>query len=100
MKLRKSELEVLWLTENPGNGDPHLMAAIALAESAGETTVVNSIGACGLWQIHPSQPGCTNPITNARQAGVKLRTQGLAAWETYTNGSYKQFYTGTATPTR
>jgi hypothetical protein len=27
-------------------------------------------------------------------AGDKLRTQGLTAWETYTNGSYRQFMGG------
>lgn len=93
----KVQLEALWALENPGNGDPHLMAAIALAESAGRTDNVNSIGACGLWQIHPFEAGCENPRTNAKQAGAKLRSQGLGAWESYTNGSYKQFYTGKAT---
>jgi hypothetical protein len=67
------------------------MAAIALAESAGEDQALNSIGACGLWQIHPYEAGCLHPTTNAHMAGDKLRTQGLTAWETYTNGSYKQF---------
>jgi hypothetical protein len=27
-------------------------------------------------------------------AGGKLKSQGLTAWETYTNGAYKQYYTG------
>lgn len=98
MRYTKGQLETLWATVNPGNGNPHLMAAIALAESAGEEKAENSIGACGLWQIHPYQEGCLNAVTNARMAGEKLRTQGLGAWETYTNGAYKQFYTGIATP--
>jgi hypothetical protein len=94
MAYSKGQLEAIWEAANPGNGNPHLMAAIALAESGGSAAVVNSIGACGLWQIHPYQDGCTNPMANARMAGEKLRSQGLGAWETYTNGAYKQYYTG------
>jgi hypothetical protein len=87
----KSRLAGLWRSVNRGLGDPRLMAAIALAESGGRAGIVNSIGAGGLWQIHPPEPGYLNPTTNARIAGRKLRTQGLRAWEAYTNGSYRQF---------
>lgn len=97
MTYTKAELEALWAGVNPGNGNPHLMAAIALAESSGNPSSENSIGACGLWQIHPYEQGCLNPTTNARMAGEKLRTQGLGAWETYTNGAYKQYLTGGTT---
>lgn len=96
MAYSKSQLELIWESANPGEGNPHLMAAIALAESSGSASSVNSIGACGLWQIHPYEAGCTSPITNARMAGEKLKSQGLGAWETYTNGAYKQYYTGVA----
>lgn len=91
----KAELEALWASVNPGLGSPKLMAAIALAESSGCEKVVNEIGACGLWQIHPFENGCENALTNAHMAGEKLRSQGLDAWETYTNGSYLQYYSGT-----
>lgn len=94
MAYSKGQLEALWAATNPGNGDPHLMAAIALAESSGNPSSLNSIGACGLWQIHPYEAGCLSPTTNARMAGGKLKSQGLGAWETYTNGAYKQYYTG------
>jgi hypothetical protein len=87
----KSELAHLWSTVNPGLGNPRLMAAIALAESGGDPSIVNSIGAGGLWQINPPEPGYLNPTTNASIAGRKLRTQGLRAWEAFTNGSYRQF---------
>lgn len=90
----KGELVNLWKQVNPGLGDPNLMAAIALAESAGRQSVVNSIGAGGLWQIHPPEPGYLDPRTNAAIAGRKLRTQGLKAWEAYTNGAFKQFMGG------
>jgi Transglycosylase SLT domain len=90
----KGELEALWSAANPGEGNPTVMAAIALAESSGNPSAENSIGACGLWQIHPYENGCLNPVLNAHMAGAKLRSQGLGAWETYTNGSYKQYLGG------
>jgi hypothetical protein len=74
------------------------MAAIALAESGGRSGVVNSIGACGIWQIHPSQAGCTNANKNAKMAVAKYRSQGLTAWEAYTNGSYRKFLKGNPPP--
>lgn len=86
------DLEGLW---TGAGGAPELapiMAAIALAESAGEAGARNaSSGACGLWQINPRQPGCEDPAQNARMAVAKYRSQGLGAWEAYTNGSYQQF---------
>ena len=100
MKWGKVSLEFLWASANPGLGNPTLMAAIALAESAGDDKAENSIGACGLWQIHPYEEGCLNPYINAKKAGRKLREQGLTAWETYTNGSYKQFLGGSSPPVR
>jgi transglycosylase-like protein with SLT domain len=78
-----------------------LMAAIAMAESGGNSDARNTdSGACGLWQIHPCEPGSNNPMTNAQIAVRKYNSQGLGAWEAYTNGSYKRFMggaTGTAT---
>jgi hypothetical protein len=47
--------------------------------------------AAGLWQIHPPQPGSFDPLTNARQAVAKYRTQGLGAWEAYTRGMHRRF---------
>src|SRR5271157_2305732 len=98
----KPQLEALWAAANPGNGDPHLMAAIALAESAGKTNAGNYC--ChGLWQVntlvHPyTIAQMENPIENAKVAGAILKSQGLGAWESYTNGSYKKYYTGAVTP--
>lgn len=96
-----SQLQTLWLdtakgTQYATSGWAHLMAAIAMAESSGEEGVINSIGACGLWQIHPYENGCTTASTNAKMALGKLQGQGLGAWEAYTNGSYKQFLSGVA----
>jgi len=94
-----SQLQTLWLdtakgTQYATSGWAHLMAAIAMAESSGEESVINSIGACGLWQIHPYENGCTTASINAKMALGKLQSQGLGAWESYTNGSYKQFVSG------
>jgi hypothetical protein len=98
MGLSYGELESLWIQAGGPKSLAPLMAAIALAESSGNVTVVNSIGACGLWQIHPYQNGCTNARSNARMAVQKYRTQGLGAWVTYTSGAYKQFLRGNVPP--
>lgn len=78
-----------------------IMAAIAQAESSGDPSRVNSIGATGLWQInqpvwvkqHPTwtQAALKNPVFNARAAKTVFDVQGYSAWETYTNGAYKQY---------
>lgn len=85
-----------------------LMTAIAMAESSNQTDVVNSIGAVGLWQINQpvhvsSHPAWTiaylkDPLHNAIAAKSIYDSQGLQAWEAYTNGAYKK-YLGT-TPTQ
>jgi TP901 family phage tail tape measure protein len=94
----KNDLAALWSRVNPGLGNANLMAAIALAESGGKSGAHNASGASGLWQIlgvpFPGNP--FDAATNARMAGAKLRSQGLGAWEAYTNGSYKQFLGGGA----
>lgn len=69
------------------------MAAVALAESRGNPRARNPSGASGLWQIlglpFPGDP--FDPLTNARMAVSKYGSQGLRAWEAYTNGNYRQF---------
>jgi TP901 family phage tail tape measure protein len=87
----KAQLRRLWTQAGGNPSMANLMAAIALAESGGDPSVVNSIGATGLWQIHPGGAKYKDPLTNARTAVAKLHTQGLGAWEAYTNGSYRQF---------
>lgn len=89
----QSELANLWVQAGGPATVASLMAAIALAESGGNPDAQNpSSGACGLWQINPPESGCNDPFTNAQIAVRKYNTQGLGAWEAYTNGSYKQFY--------
>lgn len=87
----KQQLMRLWVRAGGNPGMANLMAAIALAESGGNSQIVNSIGATGLWQIHPGGSQYLDPLTNAKTAVYKLATQGLGAWEAYTNGNYRQF---------
>lgn len=91
----QAQLERLWVV---AGGDPKMattMARIAIAESGGRESIVNSIGATGLWQIHPGGAQYKNPLTNARTAVQKLRTQGLKAWEVVTKGMVSGVTTGT-----
>lgn len=89
------QLRDLWTSSGGPAEVADVMAAIGLAESAGEAGARNAqSGACGLWQIHPAQPGCQDPAQNARMAVEKYRSRGLGAWEAYTNGSYQQFLSG------
>jgi Transglycosylase SLT domain len=73
-----------------------LMAAIAEAESGGNPRAHNASGASGLWQILglPFPGNVYDPLTNAKMALAKFRSQGLGAWTTYTSGAYKQFLGG------
>lgn len=101
-----SQLETLWLDTAKGtkyatDAWAELMAAIAMAESSGNSDAYNPSGASGLWQIlgavNPSDQGSLdNPQVNAHEALLKLQTQGLGAWQTYTEGTYKQFLKGTS----
>ena len=87
-------LESLWVAAGGPRSLAHLMAAIAMAESGGNAGAHNPSGASGLWQIlglpFPGNP--FDPLTNARMAVAKWRTQGLGAWVTYTSGAYRAYY--------
>lgn len=57
------------------------MVSFAYRESHYCPGAINSSsGACGLWQIYPAQPGCTDPATNAAQAFAKYQAAGLSPW--------------------
>lgn len=96
-----AELEQLW-TSNGGNpASAPIAAAIAMAESSGDSSVVNSIGATGLWQVlqsaHPqwSTQQLQDPNINA-QAAISISNNGSNwnPWETFTEGTYRQFLQG------
>lgn len=96
--------QLFWLASEAGFslGYDSTMAAIALAESSGDPSAVNSSsGATGLWQINQpvwvrDYPGWTttwlkNPQNNAKAAKIVFDKQGLGAWTTYTSGAYKKY---------
>ena len=96
----RADLERLWVSAGGSAADAETMAAIALAESKGVATAHNPSGASGLWQIMlpenasyvPGGPkNVYSPAANARAAVAILAKQGLTAWETYTNGAYRQY---------
>jgi Lysozyme like domain len=91
-----SQLEGLWIQAGGPKALAPVMAAIALAESDGQSTAQNPSGATGLWQINgnPFPGDAFDPLTNAKMAVAKYREQGLGAWTTYTSGAYKQFLRG------
>lgn len=103
MKYSFSQLEGLWIDAGGSPKLAPLMAAIAMAESRGDSDAYNKSGATGLWQIlgavNPrDQARLRDPKVNAHEAVLKYRSQGLKAWEAYTNGSYKQFMRGHPPP--
>lgn len=90
-----SELEELWVAAGGSPKIKNLMAAIAQAESSGRSWALEPKNGCtGLWQICPGGNQYYNPMTNAEEAVHKLSTQGLVAWETWTNGKYASFLVG------
>jgi hypothetical protein len=86
-----------------------IMAAIAMAESSGNSKAHNKKppdNSYGLWQINmynklgparlreyglSSYDQLFDPVTNAKAAYSIRRGQGLTAWSVYTSGSYKRF---------
>lgn len=91
--LNPQQIASLWIQ---AGGDPKqagTMTAIAMAESGGNPNAHNPSGASGLWQIlgKPFAGNAFDPLTNAKMAVAKYKTQGFGAWQTYTNGAYKQY---------
>jgi hypothetical protein len=100
--LTYSQIEGVWIQAGGQQSLAPLMAAIALAESRGQTNSLNPTdnggrqSSYGLWQIStgthtPPSPNWADPVTNAKLAIGKLKSQGLGAWGTYTSGAYKAF---------
>ena len=112
--LSYAQLKAVWLqgaagTQYATNAWSSLMAAIAEAESGGNTDALNPTDnggtqtSWGLWQISlgnhdaPS-PNWNNPVVNAQLAVGKLQSQGLGAWGTYTSGAYQAYENDATTP--
>lgn len=112
--LSYAQLEGLWLDASQGTKYHDrkwaaLMAAIAEAESGGNTDALNphdnngTQSSYGLWQISngthtPPSPGWADPATNAKLAIGKLDSQGVGAWGTYNSGAYRAYVSGSTTP--
>lgn len=103
-----SQLEDLWIQAGGSTSLAPLMAAIAEAESSGNSTAYNPSGASGLWQIMMpinaqyvpgGEANVWNPQDNAAAAVAIEKEQGLSAWTTYTSGAYQQFLRSGVAPT-
>lgn len=104
-----AELEALWVKVGGAAALAPTMAAIALAESSGRSSAVggpNRDGTYdfGCWQINSShgydraQLLADDQTYNARAALAIYRSQGLAAWRTWTTGAYRAYLQGAAAP--
>lgn len=96
-----AELERLWIDAGGPAADAPTAAAIAEAESGGNSDAHNPSGASGLWQIlgNPFPGNAFDPATNARMAVAKWKAaHGFTPWVTFTSGAYKGFLSGKTTP--
>jgi hypothetical protein len=84
-----------------GFGEAAMAAAIAMAESGGNTMAIGDNGTSyGLWQIHwtvhhdvygADPKNLFQPAINASAALLIFLEQGWAAWSSYNSGAYKKF---------
>jgi Lysozyme like domain len=122
--LTHAQLEQLWILAGGSQATADTAAAIAQAESGGDTTRINNTAypklpgyhppspgalpeySVGLWQVnelaHPSYTTATllSQIGNAN-AAVAISSGGasFSAWTTYTHNLYEKFLTSGGTPT-
>jgi murein DD-endopeptidase MepM/ murein hydrolase activator NlpD len=100
--MNESQLFALAIEAGASPQEAVILAAIAMAESGGNPNALNPNdnngrqSSYGLWQIStgthaaPAQ-NWNDPLTNARLAVQKLRSQGWKAWGTYTSGAYERY---------
>lgn len=96
-----AELERLWIDAGGPASEAPTAAAIAEAESGGNSDAHNPSGASGLWQIlgNPFPGNAFDPSTNARMAVAKWKAaRGFTPWVTFTSGAYKGFLSSKTTP--
>lgn len=99
--LGKGQIMNLWTRAGGSAGKANLAAAVAMAESGGETTASNrnKNGTIdrGLWQINSVHGGLStfSPTGNAK-AAVKISSGGRnwTPWVAYTTGAYRQYLGG------
>lgn len=108
-----AELEGLWINAGGPRALAPIAAAIAEAESGGNSDAYNGHDSngrggtqvsAGLWQISngtmtPVQ-GWSDPATNAKYAVGKYKgaNNSFSPWGTYTSGAYKAYLSGKTSP--
>lgn len=104
-----AQLEQLWIDAGGSRLTAPVAAAIAEAESSGNSQAVNPTDnggtqtSWGLWQISDgthNQPvqGILDPAVNAQAAVAKYKASGWQPWGTYTSGAYKVFLSNSVSP--
>jgi Lysozyme like domain len=106
-----SQLEGLWINAGGPRAVAGVAAAIADAESHGNSQAVNRTDnngtqtSWGLWQISNGThgqpvPDILDPAVNAQQAVAKYNNAGhqFTPWGTYDSGAYQAFLGGSTTP--
>ncbi|MGA2655839.1 MAG: transglycosylase SLT domain-containing protein [Gammaproteobacteria bacterium] len=107
--LNYAQIESLWISMGGSSQAASMAAAIALAESTGQTGITNPTDSSivGLWQINTGPSGSPqykasdmlNPFLNAK-AAIAISKNGTDwnPWQTYTNGAYLKFLKSGVTP--
>ena len=105
-----AQLETLWINAGGSKALAPIAAAIAEAESGGNSDALNpndnngTQSSFGLWQISngthtPPSPNWANPAVNAQLAVGKWKgAGGFGPWGTYTSGAYKAFLSSKTAP--
>lgn len=106
-----AQLETLWINAGGPKTLAPLAAAIAEAESGGNSDALNPNdnggiqSSFGLWQIStgthtPPSPNWANPAVNAQLAVAKWKGAGnsFSPWGTYDSGAYKAFLNNSTSP--
>jgi hypothetical protein len=95
-KLTQTQISKLWIASGGSTAsinisgvgpvpNPVIAGAVGMAESGGDPTIVNGIGASGLMQIHPPEPGDLDPAVNMKIAVRKWKAaRGWSPWEAFT----------------
>lgn len=119
----QADISALWVRHGGDTGatnvsglglvaSPVIAGAVGMAESGGDPTIVNGIGAGGLMQIHPPESGYLDADTNMRIAVRKWRADrarggsGWGPWEAFTgrdgrgdDGPWRSFLSGAGADT-
>lgn len=105
-----AQLMTLWINAGGSKALAPIAAAIAEAESGGNSDALNpndnngTQSSYGLWQISngthaPPSPGWANPAVNAQLAVAKYKAAGgFSPWGTYDSGAYKAYLSPSTTP--